>query len=238
MLRIRKHLFDTTLVLLTLICIVLMLISSSDPVLLPSLRYTPLNEFLKQFQTGNQIVFDLSVGILASTFMYYSVVRVPEYNKRRRLRANLAATYKSFKEECIAVYLSCFMTSYPSELPRKLSEQAAFRKFFEEQHTSDQDRWHAVANGLNDYRLKTLIIELEILMQEIHFTLGAIDVQDQRAFQFFKALSQVLYRSKNWTTDYDDVKSMMRFLWSVHTGWNWIDDYPNTDPVADMIAAI
>lgn len=75
-------------------------------------------------------------------------------------------------------------------------------------------------------------------MQEIHFTLGAIEVQDQRAFQFLKALSQVLYRSKNWITDYDNVKSMMRFLWSVRTRWNWIDGYPNTDPVADMIAAI
>jgi hypothetical protein len=170
--------------------------------------------------------------------MFFLVVRVPEYAERRRLRANLSAAYESFKQECIAVYLGCFMSSYPAGFPGELAERKRFRDFFKEQHTPDQIKWDAVANGLNEDRLKTLIVELEVLMHEIQFTLGAIDVGDQRAFQFFKALSQVLYRSKNWTTDYDDTKTMLRFLWSVHTGWSWVDGYPLTDPVADMIAAI
>lgn len=235
--RLRKHRFNALLIALTFACVVVMLISSSDPVL-PFIKGTALHELLKQFQTGNQIAFDLSVGILAGVFMYYLVVRMPERGKRRRLRTNLIETYKSFKEDSIAVYLGCFMSSYPAELPKTLSEQTEFRRFFKEQHSPGQDRWHAVANGLDDYRLKTLVVELEILMQEIHFTLSAIDIHDHSAFQFLKRLSQIIYRSKNWTTDYDDVKSMMGFLWSLHTGWSWAEGYAESDPIAEMIAAI
>jgi hypothetical protein len=170
--------------------------------------------------------------------MYYLVVRVPEQSKKRRLRANLEVAYKNFKEDSIAVYLGCFMSSYPSELPKILSERTAFREFFNEPHVPGQDRWHAVANGLDDYRIKTIVLELEILMQEIHFTLGAIDVKDPRVFQFLKNLSKIIYRSKNWTTEYDDVKSIMRFLWTLHSGWSWIEGYPEVDPVAVVIAGI
>jgi hypothetical protein len=235
--RTMKHRFDAILVVLTFVCAIVMLISSSDPIL-PFLKGTTAHVLLSQFQTGNQIAFDLSVGLLASVFMYYLVVRVPERSKRRRLRVNLAETYKSFKEDSIAVYLGCFMPSYPGDLPRTLSEQTKFREFFKEQHVPGQDRWHAVANGLNEYRLKLLVVELEILMQEIHFTLSAIDVQDHRSFQFLKRLAKIIYRSKNWTTDYDDVKSLMGFLWSLHAGWSWADGYAESDPVEEVIAAI
>jgi hypothetical protein len=232
-----KYRFDVVLILLTLLCTIVMLISSSDPVL-PFIKGTAAHVLLSQFKTGNQIAFDLSVGLLAGVFMYYLVVRIPEQSKRRRLRVHLAETYKSFKEDSIAVYLGCFMPSYPSDLPRTLSQQAEFRNFFKKQHVPGQDRWHAVANGLDDRHLKTLVVELEILMQEIHFTLSAIDVLDRSAFQFLKRLSQIIYRSKNWTTDYDDVKSLMSFLWSLHAGWSWAEGYAESDPVAEMIAAI
>lgn len=235
--QIRKHQFDLLLIALTLICVSIMFVSSSDPVL-SSIKGTAAHELLKQFQTGNQIAFDLSVGLLAGVFMYYLVVRVPEQSKRRRLRANLLETYKSFKKDSIAVYLGCLMSSYPGELPEDLSEQSEFRKFFQEPHSPGQDRWHAVANGLDEYHLRTLVVELEILMQEIHFTLSAIDVQDHNAFQLLKKLSKIIYRSKNWTTEYDDVKSMMGFLWSLHAGWSWAEGYAESDPVAEMIAAI
>jgi hypothetical protein len=234
---LRKYGFDTFLFALSLLSSVLMLVASTDPVV-PSISGTAANELLMQFQTGNQIVFDLSVGVLASIFIYYLVVRIPEYQKRRRLRANLATTYLSFKEDSIAIYLGCIMGSYPSGLPRRLSDQVEFRSFFKEQHTHDQDRWQAVANGLNDDRLKTLLIELDILAQEIHFTLSATDVQDQRAFQFLKRLTHIIHRGKNWTSDYDDVKSLMGFLWSLHTGWSWIDGYPDSDPVVAVIDSI
>ncbi len=236
-LKLRKPSLDWLLIALSLGCVLLMLISSADP-LLPALQGTFVRGFLDQFSTGNQIAFDLSVGTLAGVFVYYLVVRLPEYGKRRRVRAHLRTTYESFKRECIAVYLSCFMQSYPAALPDSLSAQEKFKEFFKEQHVPGQTKWDAVANGLNDERVKRLVVELEILMQEIQFVLQSVDVDNERAFGFFKRLSQVMYRSKNWTSDYDDVKSMLRFLWSLHTGWSWVEGYPDTDPVEDTIASI
>lgn len=214
-----------------------MFIASTDPVP-EALRNTGIHRFFKQFNTGNQIVFDLSVGLLGAIFMYYLVVRVPENSKRRRVRDSLKANYESCKEACTATYLSCFMPSYPADLPRELADMIRFRDFFKGSFNSEQTKWDAVANGLTEDRIRELQVELELLMQEIHFTLTSIDLQDPNAFRFLKQLSRVLHRSKTWSADYESVKSLLGFLWSLHTGWSWIDGYQPTDPVADMIAAI
>ena len=235
--KLHKHRFDLALLLLTMLSTVLMFIASSDPV--PEvLRNTGLHAFLKQFATGNQIIFDLSVGILAGVFIYYLVVRVPEPRRRLRVRRNLAMTHDSCKRACNAIYLGCFMKSYPSGLPDELTDMARFRQFFKEEHVAGQMKWDAVANGLTDERLKDLVVELEILMQEVHFTLSAVDIKDPKAFGFLKSLSRILYRSKNWTTDYDSTKSLLGFLWAFHTGWSWEEGYLPADPIADMIAAV
>ena len=234
---IRKHAFDLALSVLALASFVLMLIASTDPV--PAfLKGTEAHGLLKQFSTGNQVVFDLAVGVLASLLMYVLVVRVPENSKRRRVKANLAAAYESFKRDSIAIYLGCFMQSYPFELPSQLADQRRFREFFKEPFTDGQTKWDAVANNLTETRLKALVVELEILMTEVHFTLTSIDVQDSRAFGFLKSLARIIYRSKNWTTDYDDVKSLLGFLWSLHTGWNWVTGYAESDPIEQVIAAV
>ena len=235
--KLHKYRFDLTLLLLTFICTVLMFIASSDP--MPEVfRNAGLHAFLKQFATGNQIVFDLSVGILASVFIYYLVVRVPERGKRIRVRRNLVMTHDSCKRACNAIYLGCFMKSYPAGLSDELTDMARFRQFFKEEHVAGQTKWDAVANGLTDERLKDLVVELEILMQEVHFTLSAVDVNDPRAFGFLKSLTRTLYRTKNWTIDYDSTKSLLGFLWSFHTGWNWVEGYLPTDPIADIITAV
>lgn len=232
-----KCVFDLGLAVLSIACLVVMFISSSD-VMWSGLNDPVIQTWFAQFQTGNQIAFDLSVGLLASIFMYYLVVRVPEQSKRRRLRANLAETYQSFKKDSIAIYLNSCGLPVNSDRLDLLSDYVEFRKFFDAQHAAGQKRWEAVANGLDESHLKSLVVELEILMQEIHFTLGSIDVRDHKAFYFLKQLSKVIYRSKNWTTEYDDVKSMMSFLWSLHTGWSWIEGYSDSDPVAEIIAVI
>lgn len=150
--------------------------------------------------------------------MYFLVVRFPEVSKRRRIHQNLARTYVSFKKECVAIYLGALQNSYSTDLVNELVDRKRFREFFKHGHVPGQDRWYGVANGLDDYQVKAPVVELEILMAEIHFVLGAVDVSDPKAFEFFKHMSQTLYRFKNSTAEYDDVKSSLRFMWSLHTG--------------------
>jgi hypothetical protein len=120
----------------------------------------------------------------------------------------------------------------------ELLDQVRFREFFKEPFKTGQDKWDGVANNLDDYKIKTLVVEFEILMNEIQYTLGAVDIIDEKTFAFFKRISQVMYRSKNWTAGYDDVKTILGLMWSLHTGWSWVDGYTGKDVVADMIADI
>ena len=75
-------------------------------------------------------------------------------------------------------------------------------------------------------------------MNEIQYTLATIDIDNPEALDFLKSLSQILYRGKNWTSDYDDVKAISRFLWSVHTGWDWQKGYADKDIISGIIEAI
>jgi hypothetical protein len=86
--------------------------------------------------------------------------------------------------------------------------------------------------------VKELVVELEILMTEVHYALTVIDIDNQGAFAFLKQLTQILYRSRNWSDDYEDVKQLSRFMWSVHTGWSWADGYTDKDIIAEMINEI
>jgi hypothetical protein len=233
----KKRPLDLFLITLSAVCILLMIKTSGDP-MISALRGGAFSAYLGRFTTGNEITFNLCVGIFASILMFFLVVRLPEFWQRRRLRKNLERTYNSFKTESIQLFLGCIQTSYSMDQVKELSDQVRFREFFKEPFKAAQTKWDGVANNLDDDKIKTLVVEFEILMNEIQYTLGAIDLTDEETFAFFKRISQVIYRSKNWTADYDDVKSILGLMWSLHTGWSWIDGYTGKDIMANMIANI
>lgn len=190
------------------------------------------------FSNGNEIVFNLSVGVIAGLFVYVLVVWLPEHFKRSRVRRSLALQYDSFKEECISIFFSALQESYDLDLAQQLKDRVFFKQHFKEWVSPDQERWHAVLNGLDESLVKKLVVELEILMAEVHYALTVIDIDNQDAFAFLKRLSQILYRYRNWSAEYNDVKQLSGFMWSVHTGWSVIDGYTNKDIIAEMIEAI
>jgi hypothetical protein len=59
-----------------------------------------------------------------------------------------------------------------------------------------------------------------------------------RTFTFLKRVSQVLYRYRNVSDTYDDMRQLYSFMWVVHTGWSVIDGYTDKDVIADIIEAI
>lgn len=171
-------------------------------------------------------------------FVYVLVVWLPEHFKRSRVRRSLALQYDSFKEECISIFFSALQESYDLDLAQQLKDRVFFKQHFKEWVSPDQERWHAVLNGLDESLVKKLVVELEILMAEVHYALTVIDIDNQDAFAFLKRLSQILYRYRNWSAEYNDVKQLSGFMWSVHTGWSVIDGYTNKDIIAEMIEAI
>jgi hypothetical protein len=99
-----KAKLDLLLAVLAVILLWVMLASSSDP-LLPALKGTVLASAFEQFGTGNQIAFDLSVGFLSAIGMFYLLVRLPEKERKNRIKRHLQSSYKSFKQSKLFKYL-------------------------------------------------------------------------------------------------------------------------------------
>ncbi len=64
-------------------------IKASEDLLLDSVSDGVMSALFGQFQNGNQLIFDLSVGVLVSVLFYVAIVRIPELRKRRRAKANV-----------------------------------------------------------------------------------------------------------------------------------------------------
>src|SRR5262249_44919525 len=142
----RRNRLDVGLWTLFVASTVLMLKSSSDR--LPAqLRGTAAESLLSQFPTGNQIVFDITGGVIVSLILYVFIVRMPESSKRRRVRQNLRRQYDLFKEATIQIFLWTLHGSYNTELVDRLKDRDQFRSFFDERVSPDQTRWDAVLNG-------------------------------------------------------------------------------------------
>lgn len=224
--------------ILTIVCIFLVLKTSDDPVL-GIVKITFIETLFSRFATGNSIIFSLSIGFLVSMIFYLLVVWYPDKRKKNIIKHNLEEQYRFFKKDTIHILLSaCAVGGYDGNLPSKLSDQNEFRKYFNEPISESQDRWHAVLNGFNEYLLRELLVELEILLNEITFVLSNVDIDDKNVYSFFKRLSQAVHKMKNSTLEYEDVKQLSRFLWDLFAGWSFIEGYREDDIVKVMIEKI
>jgi hypothetical protein len=234
---IRRKALDLGLWLLFVVCVLVMLKASSDAS--PTwAKGTWIQTLLAPFSTGNQIAFDMSVGVIVSLLVYVLVVRVPERKKRVRLKANLKRQYSNLKEDCIMNCLFACGGSADLDLVEQLKDREAFKHYFNESISSDQNRWHAVLNGMDELKVKAILQELSIFRRELEYTLASIEVDDPQVFAFLRGLNRVLHRSQAWSAGYDEIKPLSQFIWSIHTGWDWIHGYTGKDAIAEMIDAI
>ena len=222
---------------LIILSILLAVKTSGDPIL-DVIENTWIKPCFQELPTGNAIIFNLSIGFLVSSFFYLLVVWFPERQRKNIIKNNLVVQYQSFKKDTISILLSACQSSYTGDLPIDLTNQSEFRMFFKESVSDSQNRWHVVLNNLNDRLLQELLVEFEILLNEVTYVLNNVTFEDPNVFSFFKRLSQAVYKMKNTTLDYDDVKHLSGFLWELFAGWSFIDGYREDDIVAVMIKEI
>jgi hypothetical protein len=234
----RKSILAIMLWMLTIVCFCLIFKTSSDPILSIFVN-TPAQNIFCQFSTGNTIIFDLSTGFLVSMIFYLLVVWFPDRQKKNIIKHNIEEQYRFFKEDTINILLNvCVAGSYDAKYPTNLLDQDEFRKYFKENVSESQTRWDAVFNGLDDYWIKEILIELEILLNEVTFVLSNVYIDDPNVFSFFKRLSQSVYKLKNSSLEYDDLRKLTDFLWQLLAGWSVIDGYRDEDIVKVMIEKI
>jgi hypothetical protein len=232
-----KTKLDVLLAVLTVICLWLMLSASSDPVF-PWLQETMVAAAFEQFSTGNQIAFDLSVGVLSAIGMFYLLVRLPEYERRSRIKRHLQFSYQSFKRSVIQIFVGAIQGAYNTETVDRLMEQRQFRDFFKEPYAPGQDKWHGVANAMDEFMLRQLVIEAEVLLNQFQHALSVVDIRDPEVFSFITRISEALYRAKNWSSDYDGTKEVLSFFWSILSGWSFVSGYTEREYIPEMIAKL
>ena len=184
------------------------------------------------------LVNALSVGFVISAAFYFLVVYLPESQKRSRIYRSMEKQYQFFKKSCISTFL---ILSNSQDYPHSemLLDQEEFRRYFEHKNTNNRKRWDAVINGIqdNEYYLNEILYELRVLNDEIKFVRSAIDIHDEEVFLYLNTLSRIILRMEATKPEYDDIKSLSRFLWEIFTGRSFIDDR-KTDIIADMIGRI
>lgn len=146
-------------------------------------------------------------------------------NQQSIFESSFEKHYQMFKENMINIFCVASQTQCSSENTKELTNLQKFRDFFKEDTGDGQDRWHRVLNGLNDYYLKQILDNMEILRKEVELALCKIDKYTPKQLSMLKELSSSLYRLRDVTIDYDDTKRLSIFLWSLFTGWDIIYGY-------------
>lgn len=212
--------------------------TSGEPV--PTLlRSTAFEPVLLSLGWQNSIVFNLSIGYLVSLFFWYLVVFRPEKNRREILRSSLQRTYSDVREQIVQILIWASGESHETKFVSHLSSNAkAFREYFSENSSS---RWYAALNGMqgNPERLREMAYALDTLSNEVSYVLSTTQLQDERLHDFMKVLAENIRRLRYYESgDYDQVKYIGNFVWSLLANWSLISGQRNDDIVQSMIARI
>lgn len=184
------------------------------------------------------VIHTLCIGFVVSSIFYLLVIFIPARQRRSLIRRSLDKQYRYFKLSCISTFLiaSNSQEYHPHEM---LLNQEEFRRYFSNV-TEEQIRWDAVATSLqeNEYLLRDIIYEFDMLNTEIVFVRNNIDIHDEEVFGFLNNVSQIIYQLKYTQRDYDDIKSLCRRLWEIFSGSDFIKGYQKNDILQLMINRI
>lgn len=231
---------DAMMVLVFLASGALVLLAHENP--LARIAFCDLSHVCPRFDPSGfwkKLAYDIGMGSLMSIIFYGFLVRLPEAQKRQRLKTSLARHYLMFKEDSISLFSGAADGSYRPDHVRTLLAQDRFRAYFKEDVGDGQSRWERAIGNLNDNTLKELIVGMEIFREEVSYVLNNADIRWDGAFQFFKGLSFQLHFARSTAAlDYDSSKQLARFYWQMLSGWDWVTGYPKDDVVEKMIASI
>jgi hypothetical protein len=237
--RIIKYPLDIVLIAIAILSVAALFLAHEEPfardALCAKISFCPT---IANAKAWNKIFYDLAAGALVSLIFYVLIVRVPDYQKRRRFKRSFSHQYKNFREDCIGLMLSIADGTYEWGKQRELLDQKKFKEYFDEWVTRDQTRWHRFLNNLDEYNLRQIAKCMEIFRGEIQFILNNVEIHSEKPFEFLKRLSAAIFSMQDKTLEYDDTKSFGNFLWQVFAGFDFITGYRDLDIIQEMIDAI
>jgi hypothetical protein len=239
MTQLQRRSLDFLLVIIGIVSVALVLLSHEDPfVRVAVCTHTGFCPAFAHAKTWYKILYDLGIGALVSLAFYLLVVRLPEYQRRQRLKRSLKLHYRAFRLDCIGIMLAVADGGYTGGQSEALLDPKEFKKYFKQEVAPGTERWHQFLNNLSEFYLRQLQNLMEQLRDELMFVLNNTDIPKDEPFEFLKRLSAAMYSMKPVTLDDDEVKSLARFLWDVFAGWSFVDGYRKEDIIEKMIDAI
>jgi hypothetical protein len=181
---------------------------------------------------------DVSLGYFSSWIFNILVVVLPAYTKRRRMRAWLASRYSAFKDDLVRVYLGAIRQSYDSDLIEGLRDPAKFSDYFAERFAPDQNRWHAVHNGLYEWGLSQIRFHCRLFLSEYDLSIGLLGDLDSKSLGRYGYVRAMLSKAEIIEPDYDDVKSLLGMLYPIHCPWSFLDGKIHEDAILDNIKSL
>jgi hypothetical protein len=195
--------------------------------------------FVDSKENINDVLHSVFVALLASAVFYAGTVALPEFQRRRRIRAGLKRQYRSFKESCINLFL---IASKSQEYDNRdnLLDPAEFRRYFSNRINESQTRWDLVATAIDDgnYLFDELVREFESLIREINYARASVDIHDDEVQKFFSRAMDVIHRLKATEPGTDDYKYFCRNLWSIFALWDFATGQREDDLFETMIERI
>ena len=234
-----KRWLDFVLGFIFIVCAALLFLAHEDPFARKAVyTYTGIRPIVPPAKALYKILYDLSVGAIITLAFYALVVRLPDYQRRQRLKDSLERQYKTFREDCIQIMLIVADGSYSAELPEMLIGQEAFRAYFRQKMPGGGDRWDEFYNKLDKRNLRDLLTRMETFRDEVTFVLNSTDVPKDEPLEFLKRLSAAIYSIQDVSIGYDKLNPLANLLWSLFAGWDQITGYRKEDIVQQMIEAI
>lgn len=180
-------------------------------------------------------MYDLCIGYIVSYGFYLLVVVVPAYRERRELRSWLLRQYRELKLRLIEIYLMAIGDPWDIELPESLLDAKAFSEYFHGKTSSNKMRWHEVHNGLYEHGLSQMAMECSLFVREIQFALLKSKMENVDSIEFLNKFSRRLSRAHILKPEYDDIKGLLLFLFSLHCSWETLDGKPAVDKIGKII---
>jgi len=106
---LRRRSLDVLLAIVAIVSAAAVLLSHEDPfVRIAVCTHTGFCPTFAHAKAGYKVLYDLGISALVSLVFYLLVVRLPDYQRRQRLKRSLSAHYKAFRK---AAFRSCLALS-------------------------------------------------------------------------------------------------------------------------------
>ncbi|WP_163576232.1 hypothetical protein [Halomonas faecis] len=213
---------------------VFLVVKSSNDVLLSNGYGT----FFGRFVVGNDIVFNLSSGMLVSIWFYFLVVFLPEYFKKKRIKENFISEYREFRKQIVRHILHNSSEPYSAGLIDELADVRAFKRYFHTKVGDNKNRWYVFSNNLDGKALEEILLEFESLKESVILLLVNIDIKDAEVVSFLHRLKTMSITLKGVREgDYLGCNGFLRLLWEMLSGYT-VDGYSDSDTFENILKKI